>query len=193
MQREIVFATNNANKIREVQELLGDAYHFRSLADIGCEVELPETSATLEGNARQKAQYVWEHYGCDCFSEDTGLEVYALGGEPGVITARYAGESRDPQANMKLLLAKLADKPNRAARFRTVIALILDGQEYLFEGIVEGHIAESQSGEGGFGYDPIFMPEGLGRTFAEMAPADKHHISHRGRAMVALQAFLHSR
>lgn len=192
MQREIVFATNNANKIREVQELLGDAYHFRSLADIGCEVELPETSATLEGNARQKAQYVWENYGCDCFSEDTGLEVYALGGEPGVITARYAGEARDPQANMKLLLAKLADKPDRAARFRTVIALILDGQEYLFEGIVEGHIAESQSGDGGFGYDPIFMPEGLGRTFAEMAPADKHHISHRGRAMAALQAFLHS-
>jgi XTP/dITP diphosphohydrolase len=188
--QEIVFATNNTNKIREVQELMGQAYRFRSLTDIGCREELPETSDTLEGNALQKGRYVWDHFRCNCFSEDTGLEVYALGGAPGVITARYAGEARSPQANMNLLLTNLQGNPDRSARFRTVIALILDGREWLFEGIVEGRIAEAPRGDGGFGYDPIFEPEGLGLTFAEMASDAKHRISHRGRAMTRLQAFL---
>ncbi len=188
--KEIVFATNNANKIREVQEMLGEAYVFKKLADIGCTEELPETTNTIEGNARQKARYVWSHYGKNCFSEDTGLEVDALGGEPGVHTAYYAGPQRDPVANMAKVLELLGDEPGRTARFRTVIALIIDGEEWVFEGVVEGTIAHAPQGEGGFGYDPIFCPEGRTTTFAEMPAVEKHRISHRARAMHKLQAFL---
>lgn len=188
--KEIVFATNNANKIREVQEMLGDAYVFKKLSDIGCTEELPETTNTIEGNARQKARYVWSHYGKNCFSEDTGLEVDALGGEPGVHTAYYAGPQRDAKANMAKVLELLGDERRRSARFRTVIALIIDGKEWVFEGVVEGNIAQARQGEGGFGYDPIFCPEGQTVSFAEMPAAEKHQISHRARAMQKLQAFL---
>jgi XTP/dITP diphosphohydrolase len=188
--KEIVFATNNANKIREVQEMLGEAYVFKNLAEIGCTEELPETTHTIEGNARQKARYVWSHYGKNCFSEDTGLEVDALGGEPGVHTAYYAGPQRDPKANMAKVLEGLGDEAQRSARFRTVIALIIDGKEWVFEGVVEGNISHKPQGEGGFGYDPIFCPEGQSLTFAEIPAAEKHQISHRARAMQKLQAFL---
>lgn len=188
--KTIVFATNNPNKIREVQALLGDQYRFLSLADINCGEELPETSATLEGNALQKARYVKENYGHDCFAEDTGLEVAALGGEPGVYTARYAGPERSDQANMAKVLEGLADKADRRARFRTVIALLLDGEEHLFEGIAPGVIAAAPQGEGGFGYDPIFVPDGHATTFAEMSREAKNDISHRGQAIRRLQAFL---
>ena len=186
----IVFATNNAHKIREVQQLLGADYRFLSLADIGCSEELPETSPTLEGNALQKARYVRDNFGYNCFSEDTGLEVVALDGAPGVITALYAGEQRSPADNMAKLLAELAGKHNRQARFRTVIALLLNGEEHLFEGIVNGTISAQQSGVAGFGYDPVFVPEGHTVTFAEMPAAAKNEISHRGRAVAKLQAFL---
>lgn len=189
--KTIVFATNNPNKVREVKQLLGNHYNFLSLAEAGCTEELPETSPTLEGNALQKARHLHQHYGQpSCFSEDTGLEVYALGMAPGVITARYAGPSRDAQANMQKLLTELASHTDRRARFRTVIALILDGEEHLFEGIVEGQIAASLEGEGGFGYDPIFIPEGHDTTFAQMSSDAKNAISHRGRAVAKLQAFL---
>lgn len=186
----IVFATNNEHKIREVREMLGEHYQFLSLADINCFRDLPETRETLEGNAKQKAAYVVQHFDYDCFAEDTGLEVDALYGEPGVRTARYAGEARDERANMAKLLAKLTGQTKRTARFRTVIALMLDGKTHLFEGVVEGRIAEEPRGEGGFGYDPIFIPEGHDRTFAEMGPAEKNPISHRGLAMAKLQEFL---
>ncbi|WP_020539616.1 RdgB/HAM1 family non-canonical purine NTP pyrophosphatase [Lewinella cohaerens] len=186
----IVFATNNPNKIREVQQLLGSNYQFLSLEEVGCQEELPETSPTLEGNALEKARYLLQNYHQDCFSEDTGLEVEALDGAPGVITARYAGAERDPDLNMQKLLRELAPFPNRKARFRTVIALLLKGEEYLFEGIVEGEISTELQGEDGFGYDPVFMPEGQSRTFAQMSKAEKNAISHRGRAIAKLQAFL---
>ena len=188
--RSIVFATNNPNKIREVKALLGQQYEFLSLTDVGCEEEIPETSPTIPGNALQKARYLHENYQKDCFSEDTGLEIDALDGAPGVITARYAGPERDAQANMNKLLKELEGKENRGAQFRTVIALIIDGQEHLFEGIVRGQIAHKQQGEGGFGYDPVFIPEGHEITFAEMSAAEKNAISHRGRAVAKLQAFL---
>jgi len=188
--KTIVFATNNAHKISEVQQLLGASYHFLSLTDIGCFEELPETSSTLEGDALQKARYVRDHFGYDCFSEDTGLEVAALNGAPGVITARYAGEQRNPEDNMAKLLAELAGNNNRQARFRTVIALLIADEEHLFEGIVNGTISEHQSGAAGFGYDPVFVPAGYQVTFAEMPPTAKNAISHRGRAVAKLQAFL---
>lgn len=188
--KTIVFATNNPNKIREVQQLLGSNYQFLSLEEVGCQEELPETSPTLEGNALEKARHLLKHYHQDCFSEDTGLEVEALDGAPGVITARYAGPERDPDLNMQKLLRELAPFSNRKARFRTVIALLLKGKEYLFEGIVEGEISTKLQGEDGFGYDPVFMPEGQSRTFAQMSKAEKNAISHRGRAIAKLQAFL---
>jgi XTP/dITP diphosphohydrolase len=186
----LVFATNNPNKIREVQELLGDRYNFLSLQDVGCHEELPETSPTLEGNALQKARYLHQHYGHDCFSEDTGLEVVALNGAPGVITAHYAGPERDADQNMNKVLHELAQQDHREARFRTVIALIRNGQEHLFEGIVAGEISTQPQGVDGFGYDPIFLPEGSNRTFAQMSKEEKNAISHRGRAIAKLHAFL---
>lgn len=180
---KIVFATNNSHKLSEIRQIVGDGLEILSLADIGCTDDIPEEGATLEENALQKARWVKEKYGYDCFADDTGLEVEALGGEPGVRSARYApGEGHDSKANMKLLLRNMEGKTNRSARFRTVIALIRDGVESLVEGIVEGHITEEPSGTDGFGYDPVFQPCGFDCTFAQMEPARKNAISHRGRA-----------
>lgn len=189
-KRPVVFATGNEHKVKEVNAALKGAFEAISLRSIGCEEELPENSPTLEGNALEKARYVHQHYQVDCFSEDTGLEVEALDGAPGVYSARYAGPARDAEANMALLLDRLQGIENRRARFRTVIALILDGQEYTFEGVVNGSIAHEKKGAQGFGYDPIFMPDGFSRTFAQMPAEEKNAISHRGRAMGKLKAFL---
>jgi len=190
MKKTLVFATGNPNKVREVRELIGEEYELKSLKDIGCEEEIPEIEPTLEGNALLKARYVKENYGLDCFSEDTGLEIKALNGEPGVYTARYAGEEKDPQANMDKALRLLQEKENRSAQFRTVVALILDGKEHLFEGVAKGTIAEEKQGEKGFGYDPIFVPEGYKESFAQMDADLKNSLSHRGKAIRKLQAFL---
>lgn len=170
--------------------MLSDQFEVVSLKDIGCTEDIPETRPTIEGNALQKAEYVKEKFGLDCFSEDTGLEVDALGGEPGVRSARYAGEGRSSEANMDLLLEKLKDQSNRKARFRTVIALILNGKTHTFEGIAGGNIRTERSGAGGFGYDPIFEPEGHSVTFAEISSEEKNRISHRGKAVRKLTAFL---
>lgn len=186
----IILATGNPHKIREIQEMLDGPFEIKGLRDIGCTTDLPETSPTIEGNALQKARYVYEHYKVDCFAEDTGLEIDALDGEPGVYTARYAGPQRDPNDNMDLVLQKLRGRTDREARFRTVVALILDGKEYTFEGVVNGCIAEEKRGDGGFGYDPIFIPDGYQSSFAELSAAEKNNISHRGRAIRKLVAFL---
>jgi XTP/dITP diphosphohydrolase len=178
----LVFATNNAHKAREVSQILGPDFEIRTLKDIGCTEDIEETESTLEGNALLKARYVKEKYGYDCFSEDTGLEVDALGGAPGVHTARYAGESRDPEANIALLLHNLQGKDLRKARFRTVIALTYGTTEILLEGICEGKIALAKQGEGGFGYDPVFIPDGYDQTFAELGDEVKNRISHRALA-----------
>jgi XTP/dITP diphosphohydrolase len=182
----LVFATHNANKAREVQEMLGDAYDVRSLTDIGCHDEIPEDADTLEGNARIKARYVVDHFGLDCFADDTGLEVEALGGAPGVRTARYAGETADAQANMTKLLEEMKNAPNRNARFRTVFCVIQGDEERLIEGVCEGEIATEQSGASGFGYDPVFNPKGYAVTFAEMTSEAKNAISHRGKAVAGM-------
>ena len=186
----IVFATSNPHKVKEVNQLLNGQFEVVSLKDIGCEEDIPETSPTIEGNALQKARYVFGKYGANCFSEDTGLEITALGGEPGVLSARYAGEDKDPTANMDLVLKKLADNTDRSARFKTVIALIVDGKEHIFEGICNGSIRREKSGTDGFGYDPIFQPDGFEVTFAEMTAAEKNAVSHRGKAVRKLVAFL---
>lgn len=178
----LVFATNNAHKAREVEQILGGNFQVKTLRDIGCFEEIEETEPTLEGNALLKARYVKEKYGYDCFSEDTGLEVEALGGAPGVNTARYAGEEKDPEANIALLLKNLEGKTNRRARFRTVIALIFKGEETLLEGICEGSIATEKRGAGGWGYDPVFIPDGYEQTFAELGEGVKNKISHRAKA-----------
>ena len=188
--KDLVFATNNAHKLEEVRSMVGGHINILSLSDIGCDVDIPETADTLEGNALQKAGYVKEHYGYDCFADGTGLEVEALDGAPGVFSARYAGPGHDSEANMKKLLKNLEGVAHRAARFRTVIALIEGGEPRLFEGIVEGEITESPSGANGFGYDPVFRPEGLPTTFAEMDSEAKNSISHRGRAMEKLMQYL---
>lgn len=187
----IVFATSNPNKIREVKEMLPAGFEIKSLQDIGCTEEVPETQATIEGNALQKAHYVRDNYGVDCFAEDTGLEVTALDGDPGVYSARYAGPKRDANDNMDLLLKNLADKPDRSARFKTVIALTLNGETHTFTGIVNGQIATQKTGSDGFGYDPIFLPEDHKISFAEMDKKEKNQISHRGRAMAQFLSFLH--
>ena len=167
--KKIVFATNNAHKLEEIRAILGDRLQILGLSEMGCHDDIPETADTLEGNALLKARWVSEHYGVDCFADDTGLEVDALGGRPGVHTARYSFPDRhDPEANTLKLLDELKDADTRTARFRTAIALILDGKEYLFEGVVEGEIATEQRGTEGFGYDPVFIPENLGKTFAEL-------------------------
>lgn len=186
----LVFATNNRHKLDEVQKIAGSHFRIRSLSEIGCHEEIPETADTLEGNALLKARYVKEHYGYDCFADDTGLEVEALGNAPGVYSARYAGEEKSPEANMRKLLAALEGKTNRKARFRTVIALILNGKETLFEGIVQGEIIEEKRGASGFGYDPVFVPEGYAQTFAEMGNETKNAISHRAEAVKKLEAYL---
>ena len=189
----IVFATNNKHKLSEIRAILGDRFDVLSLEDINCHADIPETANTLEGNAIQKARYVVDNYGYDCFADDTGLEVEALGGAPGVHSARYATDGHDFAANNELLLRNLEGVGDRRARFRTVISLILDGEKHLFEGIVEGHIAQCASGSEGFGYDPLFIPEGSTKTYAEMTPAEKNALSHRGRAVRKLAEFLHNR
>ena len=193
MIKQIIFATNNAHKLSEVQAVLGDRFRLVTLAECGITEEIPEDAPTLEGNALQKARYVHERTGADCFADDTGLEVDALGGAPGVHSARYATDGHDFAANNRLLLRNLAGAADRSAHFRTVIALILDGREYLFEGRVDGRIAESEAGCGGFGYDPLFVPEGFDKTFAEMGADEKNAISHRGRAVRRLVEFLQSK
>lgn len=191
MRRKLVFATNNAHKLDEIRAILGDEIEIVSLADIGCHTDIPETADTLEGNALQKARYVYEHYHCDCFADDTGLEVEALDGAPGVHTARYAYPDRhDPKANTRKLLDALKEKSSRRAQFRTVIALILNGEEHLFDGRVEGSIATEKRGTEGFGYDPVFIPEDSGKTFAELGVEAKNRISHRARAVARLCEFL---
>lgn len=187
---EIIFATNNAHKLEEVQAVLGDGFRLLTPRDCGITEDIPETQATLEGNASQKSHYLHQRTGRDCFADDTGLEVEALGGAPGVHSARYATDGHDFEANNRLLLKNLEGIDNRRARFRTVISLILGGEEHLFEGIVEGHIAERASGVKGFGYDPLFVPDGYAKTFAEMSAEEKNDISHRGRAVRKLADFL---
>lgn len=187
---EIIFATNNAHKLSEAQALLGEEFRLLTPRDCGITEDIPETAATLDGNASQKSHYLHERVGKNCFADDTGLEVEALGGEPGVRSARYASDGHDFAANNRLLLKNMEGVKNRKARFRTVISLILDGEEHLFEGIVEGRIAEREAGCGGFGYDPLFIPEGYDCTFAEMSAEEKNAISHRGRAVQKLVSFL---
>ena len=184
--KRIVFATNNSHKLEELRRLTKGKIEILSLSDINCHDDIPETADTLEGNALIKARWVKERYGYDCFADDTGLEVDALDGAPGVLSARYAGEGHDSQANMRLLLSNLGDNTNRKARFRTVIALIEGKEERLMDGVVEGEITQSPSGENGFGYDPIFKPMGFNVTFAEMGADEKNQISHRGRAVAKL-------
>ena len=190
---KICFATNNPKKIEEVKAALGDRFEIVSLKDIGCLEELPETGDTLEHNAFQKAKYVKEHYGVDCFADDTGLEVDALEGEPGVYSGRYAGEPRSDERNIDLLLKNLGETSLRTARFKTVIALLLGEEEYKFEGIAEGEILRERTGEGGFGYDPVFLPKGYSKSFAELSLAEKNQISHRGKAVSELITFLSHR
>ena len=187
---QLVFASNNPNKIKEIQHLLPNTIKILSLSGIGCEEEIPETSNTIEGNAIQKANYITQNYGYDCFADDTGLEVEALNGEPGVYSARYAGEDCNAENNIRKLLKELDGKTNRKACFKTVAALILDGKEYLFEGKICGQILEEKRGNEGFGYDPVFLPDGYDLSFAQMGMDIKNEISHRALAMRKLSDFL---
>lgn len=187
---KLVFATNNRHKLEEVRAILGNKIEVLSLNDIDCHDDIPETADTLEGNALIKARYIHEKFGVDCFADDTGLEVEALNGEPGVYSARYAGEDCNPEANMYKLLQNLTGENNRNAQFRTVIALIIEGDEFLFDGIVRGRISEERMGSAGFGYDPIFVPDGYEESFAQMAAEQKNAISHRSRAASALNDYL---
>ena len=190
---EIVFATNNKHKLEEIKDILGKDFEIVSLAEIGCHEDIPETGLTLEENARQKSTYIVEHYNHDCFADDTGLEVDSLNGEPGVHSARYAeGTDHDSEANMRKLLSKMANIKDRTARFRTVISLIINGVEHQFEGRVEGRIATEKHGTEGFGYDPIFIPEGYDKSFAELGEEVKNQISHRARAVKKLAEYLSS-
>ena len=187
---KLVFATNNRHKLNEVRAIVGDRVEVLSLNDIDCHDDIPETADTLQGNALIKAHYIYEKYGVDCFADDTGLEVEALDGAPGVYSARYAGEECDSEANMHKLLHNLTGKNNRNAQFRTVIALIIKGEEKLFNGIVKGTITEEKMGDSGFGYDPIFIPEGFSESFAQMSSEQKNSISHRYRATEQLSNYL---
>lgn len=193
MRKKFVFATNNSHKLEEVTAILGEKVELLSMKDIKCDTDIPETADTLEGNALLKARYIFDNYHLDCFADDTGLEVEALNGAPGVYSARYAGgEGHDAQANMLKLLHELDGKENRKAQFRTAISLILDGKEYLFEGVIKGEIIKEKRGDSGFGYDPVFMPEGYDRTFAELGNDIKKQISHRALAVQKLCEFLQS-
>ncbi len=187
---KLVFATNNRHKLEEVRAIVGDRVEVLSLNDIDCHDDIPETADTLQGNALIKARYIYDKFGVDCFADDTGLEVDALGGEPGVYSARYAGEECCPEANMQKLLHNLTGKIDRNAQFRTVIALIINGEEKLFNGIVKGTITEEKMGDSGFGYDPIFIPEGFSESFAQMSSDQKNSISHRYRATKQLSDYL---
>jgi XTP/dITP diphosphohydrolase len=192
MKKEFVFATNNAHKVEEVTAILGEKIEILSMKDIHCHTDIAETADTLEGNALIKARFIFEKYHIDCFADDTGLEVEALNGAPGVYSARYAGDAHNSEANMKKLLYEMEGKENRKAQFRTVFALIIDGKEHLFEGIVKGEIIRQRRGTSGFGYDPVFVPEGYTQTFAEMGNELKNKISHRAIATQKLCKFLQS-
>lgn len=188
--KDLVFATNNAHKVEEVRNKLNGLFSIRTLSEIGCTEEIPETSDTLQGNASQKSHYLHDKYHCNCFADDTGLEVEALDGAPGVFSARYAGPAKDSEANIDKLLAELKNKSNHRARFRTVISLFLEDKEYFFEGIVTGTILTERHGNGGFGYDPVFQPDGYDCSFSELTMEEKNSISHRGRAVEELIKFL---
>jgi len=188
--RKLVFATNNDHKLRELKQILSSEFELLSLNEIGCTDDIPETGTTLEANAAQKSFYIWNKYGVNCFADDTGLEIEALGNEPGVYSARYAGEGRDASDNMLKVLEKMKYETNRNARFRCVISLVINGEEEQFEGIVEGEILTEKHGVAGFGYDPIFMANGFNQSFAEMSANDKNKISHRGRAVMKLVEYL---
>ena len=188
--RKLVFATNNDHKLKELRQILSSEFELLSLDDIGCTDDIPETGNTLEVNASQKSFYIWNKYGINCFADDTGLEIEALGNEPGVYSARYAGEGRSAQDNMRKVLEKMKNQTNRKARFRCVISLIIDGTESQFEGVVDGKILAEQQGVAGFGYDPIFMADGYDQSFAEMSAEDKNLVSHRGRAVKKLVEYL---
>ena len=188
--RKLVFATNNDHKLRELQQILPAEFELLSLNDIGCYEDIPETGPTLEINAGQKSFYIWNKYGLNCFADDTGLEIEALSNEPGVYSARYAGEDKSATANMTKVLGQMVSQTNRKARFRCVISLVMDGQENQFEGIVEGSILAERHGQDGFGYDPIFMPDGYSTSFAEMSSSEKNQISHRRRAVEQLVGYL---
>ncbi|TCO96295.1 XTP/dITP diphosphohydrolase [Bacteroides heparinolyticus] len=190
IKKKFVFATNNTHKLEEVSAILGKKIELLSMKDIDYNVDIPETADTLEGNALIKARYIFENYHLDCFADDTGLEVEALNGAPGVYSARYAGDAHDSEANMKKLLKEMENVENRRARFRTVFALIINGKEHLFEGIVKGEIIKNRKGTSGFGYDPVFVPEGYSQTFAEMGNELKNKISHRAMATQKLCHFL---
>jgi XTP/dITP diphosphohydrolase len=187
---KLVFASNNANKIKEIQQLLPSSFEIVSLKDIGCIEDIPETANTIEGNAILKANYVTEKYGFNCFADDSGLEVEILSGDPGVYSARYAGEPKNDDNNMNKLLLNLKDKPNRKANFKTVICLNINGEQHLFTGIINGKIIDEKIGTNGFGYDPIFVPDGYTNTFAELSMEEKSAISHRGKAVKQLIDFL---
>lgn len=195
--KTLVFASNNAHKLEEIRAILGNKFDVKSLKDIGCNVDIPETGTTFRENALQKARYVKEHFGFDCFADDSGLQVEALGGEPGVYSARYAVKNgrqvtagNKDDANMDVLLEKLAGEENRKACFRTCIALIYEGETHFFDGVVKGHIITEKRGDGGFGYDPLFVPDGYEKTFAEMGNEVKNNISHRAKAVEKLAEFL---
>jgi XTP/dITP diphosphohydrolase len=188
--RKLVFATNNDHKLRELKQILSSEFELLSLNEIGCTDDIPETGTTLEANAAQKSFYIWNKYGVNCFADDTGLEIEALGNEPGVYSARYAGEGRDASDNMLKVLEKMKYETNRNARFRCVISLVINGEEKQFEGIVGGEILTEKHGVAGFGYDPIFMANGFNQSFAEMSADDKNKISHRGRAVMKLVEYL---
>ena len=190
MKKKFVFATNNAHKLEEVTAILGDKIELLSMKDIHCHADIPETADTLEGNALLKARYIFENYNMDCFADDTGLEVEALNGAPGVYSARYAGDAHNSEANMRKLLQNMEGIENRKAQFRTVFALIINGKEHLFEGIVKGEITKHRCGSSGFGYDPVFIPEGYTQTYAEMGNTLKNKISHRALATNKLCNFL---
>ena len=190
MKKKFVFATNNAHKLEEVTAILGNKIELLSMKDINCHADIPETADTLEGNALLKARYIFENYKLDCFADDTGLEVEALNGAPGVYSARYAGDAHNSEANMKKLLQDMKGIENRKAQFRTVFALIINGKEHLFEGIVKGEITKHRHGTSGFGYDPVFIPEGYTQTYAEMGNELKNKISHRALATNKLCNFL---
>lgn len=187
---KLVFATNNEHKLHEIRKLLDDSIELMSLTEIACDEDIPENQNTLEGNAAEKSFFIYNKYGVNCFADDTGLEIEALNGEPGVYSARYAGEQRNAENNMNLVLDKLSKIKNRKARFRTVISLVIDGHETQFEGVVDGRIMEEKLGKTGFGYDPIFQPEGLNLSFAQMSLDEKNKISHRGRAVQKLVEYL---
>jgi XTP/dITP diphosphohydrolase len=187
---QLVFATNNENKIREIRSMLGDVFEIITLQEAGIDIDIPEPHDTLEDNAREKSSVIYKMTGLSCFSEDTGLEVASLNGAPGVLSARYAGEQKSAQDNIAKLLSELKDKTDRSARFRTVISLIIDGHEHQFEGVCQGRILEKAQGGKGFGYDPVFAPEGESRSFAEMDLSEKNQYSHRARAFAGLVAYL---